>query len=155
MVLIVIWKCALEVPWRWLVWPISSIDKVQTFLLFWVEKSPFSVSERDFSTLELSNQWNQNAYNDLTHFQPMFHFYTPWKNKKTGRFLMFSMTCNGALTPPNKITPAPKTVTPTILNFFNPPPRPPVLKLFNSPQSLNFLLSPSTWNKQKKKSEET
>ena len=56
---------------------------------------------------------------------------------------MFSMTCNGALTPPNKITPAPKTVTPTILNFFNPP------------QSLNFLLSPSTWNKQKKKSEET
>ena len=25
----------------------------------------------------------------LTHFKPMFHFYTPWK-QKTGGFLMFS-----------------------------------------------------------------
>ena len=26
----------------------------------------------------------------LTHFRPMFHFYTPWKHQKTGGFLMFS-----------------------------------------------------------------
>ena len=26
----------------------------------------------------------------LIHFQPMFHFYTPWKHQKTGGFLMFS-----------------------------------------------------------------
>ena len=26
----------------------------------------------------------------LTHFQPLFHFYTPWKHKKTFAFLMFS-----------------------------------------------------------------
>ena len=26
----------------------------------------------------------------LTHFQPMFHFYTPWKHQKSSRFLMFS-----------------------------------------------------------------
>ena len=26
----------------------------------------------------------------LTHFQPMFHSYNPWKHKKTGDFLMFS-----------------------------------------------------------------
>ena len=25
----------------------------------------------------------------LTYFQPMFHFHTPWKHQKTGRFLMF------------------------------------------------------------------
>ena len=25
----------------------------------------------------------------LTHFKPMFHFYTPWKCQKTRRFLMF------------------------------------------------------------------
>ena len=27
---------------------------------------------------------------DLTHFKQMFHFYTPWKHKKTGSFLIFS-----------------------------------------------------------------
>ena len=26
----------------------------------------------------------------LTHFQPMFHFCTPWKHQKTSAFLMFS-----------------------------------------------------------------
>ena len=26
----------------------------------------------------------------LTHFQPLFYFYTPWKHQKTGGFLMFS-----------------------------------------------------------------
>ena len=26
----------------------------------------------------------------LTHFQPVFRFYTPWKHEKTGGFLMFS-----------------------------------------------------------------
>ena len=26
----------------------------------------------------------------LTHFQPMSHFYTPWKDQKTGGFLIFS-----------------------------------------------------------------
>ena len=26
----------------------------------------------------------------LTHFQPMFHFYTPWKHQKTFSFLMYS-----------------------------------------------------------------
>ena len=26
----------------------------------------------------------------LTHFQPMFHFYTPWKHQKPGGFLIFS-----------------------------------------------------------------
>ena len=24
----------------------------------------------------------------LTHFQPMFHFYTPWKHQKTGSFIV-------------------------------------------------------------------
>ena len=28
--------------------------------------------------------------NDLNHFTPMFHLYTPWKSKKTGGFVMFS-----------------------------------------------------------------
>ena len=27
----------------------------------------------------------------LTHFQPIFHFYTPWKHQKTGGFFMFSV----------------------------------------------------------------
>ena len=30
------------------------------------------------------------AFLVLTHFQPMFHFYTPWKHQKTSDFLMFS-----------------------------------------------------------------
>ena len=32
----------------------------------------------------------QSFKKSLTHFQPMFHFYTPWKQQKTGGFLMFS-----------------------------------------------------------------
>ena len=31
-----------------------------------------------------------NSFVSLTHFQPMFHFYTPWEHQKTGVFLMFS-----------------------------------------------------------------
>ena len=31
-----------------------------------------------------------DCHNYLTHFQPMFHFYTPWKHHKIGGFLMFS-----------------------------------------------------------------
>ena len=33
--------------------------------------------------------YNYNSKINLTHFQPMFHFYTTWKHEKTGRFLMF------------------------------------------------------------------
>ena len=32
---------------------------------------------------------NWILYSTLTHFQPMIHFYTPWKHQKTGGFLMF------------------------------------------------------------------
>ena len=39
--------------------------------------------------VNVSNK-NVRAEWDLTHFQPLFHFYTPWKHQKTGRFLMFS-----------------------------------------------------------------
>ena len=31
----------------------------------------------------LRNLWS------LTHFEPMFHCYTPWKHQKTGGFVMF------------------------------------------------------------------
>ena len=32
----------------------------------------------------------QNFTSNLTHFQPVFHFYAPWKHQKTSGFLMFS-----------------------------------------------------------------
>ena len=31
-----------------------------------------------------------NATFKLTHFQPVFHLYNPWKHQKTYGFLMFS-----------------------------------------------------------------
>ena len=58
------------------------------------------------------------------------------------------MACNGVLTPPPtaKLTFPKNGNTPTVLKFFNPPP--PVIKIFNSPQSFNFLL-PLNKTKQK------
>ena len=38
---------------------------------------------------EVSNFW-EYWYGSLTHFQPMFHFYTIWKHQKTSGFLIFS-----------------------------------------------------------------
>ena len=37
----------------------------------------------------LTNMTNWQIFHPirLTHFQPMLHFYTPWKNQKTGGFL--------------------------------------------------------------------
>ena len=32
----------------------------------------------------------QAEFRDLTHFNPMFHFYTPWKRQKIFGFLTFS-----------------------------------------------------------------
>ena len=47
--------------------------------------------------LSLLKMWKCNlcenfpiAIQKLSHFQPMFHFYTPWKYQKIGSFLMFS-----------------------------------------------------------------
>ena len=37
-----------------------------------------------------SEKTDSKNNNCLTHFQPMFHFYTPWKHQKTPGFLMFS-----------------------------------------------------------------
>ena len=40
--------------------------------------------------INVSIKQNQTFSEVLTHFIPMFHFYTPWKRRKTFGFLTFS-----------------------------------------------------------------
>ena len=47
-------------------------------------KSPF------FSLTHMKLHMCETSFGLLTHFEPMFHFYTPWLNEKTGGFRMFS-----------------------------------------------------------------
>ena len=47
-------------------------------------------------------EWNRDLYlftvRNLTHFQPMFHFYTPWKHQKSLIFIpIFSWTISHQL----------------------------------------------------------
>ena len=57
-----------------------------SFLTKWENKPPYSaIKHRE----DYQSQMHISIFS-LTHFQPMFHFYTPWKNQKTGGFLMFS-----------------------------------------------------------------
>ena len=51
-------------------------------------KSPISLFWPDWPCLEFVS--DANPKENLTHFQTMFHFYTPWKHQKTSGFLTFS-----------------------------------------------------------------
>ena len=55
----------------------------------WIRKDTY-VSAHIISACVKSMKANRLLYFDLTHFQPMFHFYTPWKHQKTYGFLMSS-----------------------------------------------------------------
>ena len=44
-----------------------------------------------------THMWKSVHITRLTEFSPMFHFYPPWKHKKTSGVLTFSGDQNGAL----------------------------------------------------------
>ena len=73
-------------------WLFSNINKFhQTF----VEKQFPTENNIIFAALQKHLKKNQNRLSNiltrfLTHFQPMFHFYNPWKHQKTSDFLIFS-----------------------------------------------------------------
>ena len=59
-----------------------------------VETLFFSKSHKQSSLTGLENVYRLKQkviiFKALTHSQPIFHFYSPWKQQKTGGFLMFS-----------------------------------------------------------------
>ena len=60
-----------------------------------LENQRFSDVFRGYSSgtlVENGLKWNACKLSlfNLTHFQPIFHFYTPWKHQKPSDFLMFS-----------------------------------------------------------------
>ena len=62
-----------------------------------LKKTPTRVFSCEYSKNIKNSDFHRTPLDDcfckislLTHFQPMFHFYTPWKHQKISGFLMLS-----------------------------------------------------------------
>ena len=71
----------------------AAIPNLPLFRMFIATLKPSPTPEIKLAKLSIEIvlvNWDNQVWH-LTHFSPMFHFYTPWKRQKTLDFLTFSV----------------------------------------------------------------